>query len=182
MARSVENVYADALLSVAKESGKTEEILRDAEMLLKALRESPEFLERLTDPGRSKEEREEALRTVFADVLETETAGFLSVLVEKRREDALPGILNRFVRLAEESMGIGRAFVRTAFPVTEDERVQIERKVRETAGFQTLHFTYETDESLIGGIVIRIGDRVVDGSVQNRLNKLTRELLKTRVE
>ena len=181
MARSVENVYADALLSVAKESGKTEAILKDAEMLLKALRESPEFLERLTDPGRSKEEREKALRTVFADVLETETAGFLSVLVEKRREDALPGILNRFVRLAEESMGIGRVFVRTAFPVTEEERVQIERKVRETAGFQTLHFTYETDESLIGGIVIRIGDRVMDASLRTQLDDMQKDLMQVQI-
>ena len=78
MARSVENVYADALLSVAKESGKTEAILKDAEMLLKALRESPEFLERLTDPGRSKEEREELNRKLEDRRISLEKAGSIA--------------------------------------------------------------------------------------------------------
>ena len=182
MARSVENVYADALLSAAKESGKTEEILKDAELLLKTLHEAPEFLMCLSDPGRSKEDRENAFLSVFSDVLQNETSGFLSVIIEKRREDRLEEILNRFIRLAEASMGIGRVSVRTAFPVTEKEKAAIEEKVRQTAGYQTLYFNYETDESLIGGLVIRLGDRVVDGSVKNRLDKLTRELLKTRVE
>ena len=182
MARSVENVYAEALLSAAKETGKTGEILKDAKLLLKTLREAPEFLACLSDPVLSGEDRKNAFLSVFSGALQEETSGFLAVLIEKRREDRLEEILRRFERLAEESMGIGRVSVRTAFPVTEKEKAAIEDKVRETAGFKTLHFEYETDESLIGGLVIRLGDRVVDGSVKNRLDKLTRELLKTRVE
>ena len=182
MARSVENVYADALLSVAKESGKTEAILKDAEVILKALSESPAFLESLTDPARSREERGNAFLSVFSGVLQDETTGFLMTLIEKRRESGLEEILQRFVMQAEASMGIAHVSVRTAFPVTEKERDEIEKKVRETAFAKTLYFHYETDETLIGGLVIRIGDRVMDGSIKNRLDKLTRELLKTRVE
>lgn len=182
MARSVENVYADAFLESAAESGKQAAFLRDANLLIETLRLNPEILYAVRNPALSREERERFLSELFSSELEPETLGFLNVILEKKREDRLLSILERFVRMAEEKAGVCRVSVVTPFPVTEDEKLRIEKKIRETAGYETYHFRYETDESLVGGIVIRIRDRVVDGSVKNRLNVLTKELMKAKVE
>ncbi|MBO4410583.1 MAG: ATP synthase F1 subunit delta [Lachnospiraceae bacterium] len=182
MARSVENVYADALFGVASESGKEAALLRNAQTLIEALESNPELMEYVRRPELSAAEREGVFREVFSGLLEEEMSGFLSAVFEKKREEELIPILKRFRKKTEEAMGIGHVFVRTAFPVTEAQKTAIEHKVRETAGYRELRFEYETDESLVGGIVIRINDRVVDGSVKTRLSALTRDLLKARVE
>lgn len=182
MARSVENVYADALVRIATESGKEEKLLENARLLLLAFRENPGFLSSVRRPELSASERLQAFSEVFGGVLEPEMQGFFATVFEKKREDRLVPVLERFTVKLEAAMGIGRAMITTAFPVTETKKTAIEARLKETAPYQTLIFQYETDPALVGGVVIRIGDRVVDGSVKNRLNLLTRELMKTRVE
>ena len=78
--------------------------------------------------------------------------------------------------------GIGIAYVVTAIPLGEAKRREIEDKLLATTSFTKMEMHFDVDESLIGGMVIRIGDRVVDGSVSTRLLKMQRQMLKTRIE
>ena len=113
---------------------------------------------------------------MFASRVSGEMYGFLRVLVEKDRQGHILEILQYFTDRVKEYRRIGVVYITSALPLEVDQKKKIEKKVLETSGFAALEPHYSVDKALIGGIVIRIGDRVVDGSVRNKLDNLTREL------
>ena len=105
-------------------------------------------------------------------------AGLLHVVVEKGRQEGIHEILGYFITRVKEYKKIGIAHVTSAVPLTKDQKSQIEQKLLATTPYVQFEMNYAVDESLIGGVVIRIGDRVVDGSVKNRLYELKKDLNK----
>ena len=81
----------------------------------------------------------------------------------------------------KEHMKIGTAYVTTAVSLKDSQKIEIEKKLLETTEYKTMEMIYNEDPSLIGGMVIRIGDRVVDSSIKSKLDKLTKELLASSV-
>ena len=77
----------------------------------------------------------------------------------------------------KEYKGIGIAWVSSALPLSDAQKAAVEKKLLETAKYKKMEMHYETDESLIGGMVIRIGDRVVNSSISYKLDSLKRSLL-----
>ena len=76
-----------------------------------------------------------------------------------------------------EELKIGRAEVSSAVPLSDIQREKVENKLLETTGFSKLNVNYKVDKTLIGGVVIKIGDRVVDSSVKTSLETLRKSLL-----
>ena len=157
MARSVEKIYGDAFYEALLSEDRLAEGLRDAEALLEVYEE--------------KREPEAVLSSLCR-----ETEALYAATVEKGREDRMPGILRAFILRAKEEAGIGIATVTTAFSLTEEKKAEIERKLRETSGCREIETDWQVDPSLIGGIVIRLGGRMVDGSVRTKIGRMKREL------
>ena len=157
MARSVETIYGDAFYEALLSAGHLSEGLRDAEALLEAFAEKRE-----ADPVLSS--------------LCPETEGLFSAVLEKGREDAIPGILRAFILRAKEEAGIGTAVITSAFPLSDEKKEEIVNKLRETGGYRSVEAEWAVDPSLIGGIVVKLGGRMVDGSVRTRIMKMKREL------
>ena len=157
MARSVETIYGDAFYEALLSAGHLAEGLRDAEALLEAFAEKRE-----ADPVLSS--------------LCPETEGLFSAVLEKGREDAIPGILRAFILRAKEEAGIGTAVITSAFPLSDEKKEEIVNKLRETGGYRSVEAEWAVDPSLIGGIVVKLGGRMVDGSVRTRIMKMKREL------
>lgn len=107
--------------------------------------------------------------------------GFLHLVVSKDRYGEIDAILDYFVDEVKRLKGIGIAYVTTAFHLSEAKKKEIEAKLLATTSFRKMEMHYRIEEDLIGGMVIRIGDRVVDSSVKNKLFELQRELLRTQV-
>ena len=82
----------------------------------------------------------------------------------------------------KEYKKIGVAQVVSAVPVTDGQKQKIEKKLLDTTHYETMEIDYKVDESLIGGLMIRIGDRVVDSTIKNKLGKLTASLMKISLE
>ncbi len=180
MARSVENVYAGALLSAVPEE-RLNAVREEAETLFAALSGSPDVKAFLSHPDVPEQAKAELLNGLFEHGASEEMRGFLSVILEKKRESELPAMLERFMREADRKLNRGHVFVSSARPLSKAQQEKIEQAIRSTTDFTSCEFTYTVDETLIGGIVLRIGDRVVDGSVKNRLTLLKRELKATRL-
>ena len=157
MARSVETIYGDAFYEALLSAGHLSEGLRDAEALLEAFAEKRE-----ADP-------------VLSSIC-PETEGLFSAVLEKGREDAIPGILRAFILRAKEEAGIGTAVITSAFPLSDEKKEEIVNKLRETGGYRSVEAEWAVDPSLIGGIVVKLGGRMVDGSVRTRIMKMKREL------
>ena len=110
-----------------------------------------------------------------------ELLGFLHLVVAKDRYGEIDGILDFFIGKVKQHQGIGIANVATAVSLNEDQKKEIENKLLATTPFDRMEMHYQVEEDLIGGMVIRIGDRVVDSSVKTKLFELQRELLKVQL-
>jgi F-type H+-transporting ATPase subunit delta len=99
----------------------------------------------------------------------------VDLLVRRGKVDQLGRIAAEYRRLLNRQSGAVDAVAKTALPLTEEETEALHRKVGEMAG-QTVHLTVEVDESLIGGLTVRIGDTLYDASVRGRLERLRERL------
>ena len=100
----------------------------------------------------------------------------MTLMVTKRREEDFLAVFDYFVELVKEEKKIGKADVKTAIPLSNEQKTAIEEKLLATTKYESFEMNYEVDESLIGGMIVRIGDRVIDSSIQTKLNNLSREL------
>ena len=103
------------------------------------------------------------------------------MIILKDRYRELDAVLNQFLCNVKEYKGIGVAQVTSASVLTEAQKKAVEDKLLETTAYDSMEMHYTVDASLIGGLVIRIGDRVVDSSVKTKLDVLTKDLLKVQV-
>ena len=135
----------------------------------------------LSHPKIVKEEKVRMIREAFYGRVPDELTGLLVLLVEKNHVDKLRDVLEYFLRQIKEYKRIGVAYVRTAVPLSEEQKKAVEKRLLETTDYLSFEMNYKTDPALIGGAVIRINDRVIDSSIQSRLYALTRELSEIQV-
>ncbi len=181
MAKLVSATYGEALFELAVEEGKEEEFLNEIIQLRTLLSENPDFGKLMNHPKILKENKLEVLREVFEGRISKELLGFLHLIVSKDRYDEIDHILDYFIEEVKKLKGIGIAYVTTAIDLSEAKKKEVEDKLLATTSFKEMEMHYQVDEDLIGGMVIRIGDRVVDSSVKNKLFELQRKLLKTQL-
>lgn len=181
MAKLVGATYGEALFELAIENGREEEFLSEVETLRVLLDENPDFGRLMNHPKILKEEKLKVLEEVFSGRISRELLGFLHLVVTKDRYDEIDAILDFFIDKVKQHKGIGIAYVATAVSLNEAQKKEIENKLLSTTPFHRMEMHYQVEEDLIGGMVIRIGDRVVDSSVKTRLFELQRELLKVQL-
>ena len=102
----------------------------------------------------------------------------LNIAIEKGRSSDIESILDYFSDRAREYNKIGVAQITSAVSLTDAQKKQIKDRLLQVTDFVDYETEYEVDEKLIGGLVIRIGDRVFDSSVKNRIEKMQRSLTK----
>ena len=181
MAKLVSTTYGEALFELVAENNKEEEFLGEITALKGLLKENPEFGSLMNHPKILKEEKLKVLEDVFSGRISRELLGFLHLVVAKDRYGEIDGILDFFIGKVKQHQGIGIANVATAVSLNEDQKKEIENKLLATTPFDRMEMHYQVEEDLIGGMVIRIGDRVVDSSVKTKLFELQRELLKVQL-
>ena len=105
-----------------------------------------------------------------------ELTGLMHMLAEKGHYPEIDEVLNYFLDCVKEHKNIGIAYVSTAVELSDAQKKAVEKRLLETTKYVEFEMHYSVDTDLIGGMVIRIGDRVVDSSIKTKLNDLTREL------
>lgn len=181
MAKLVSKTYGEALFELAVEEGKEDEFLLEITKLKELLSENPDFSKLMNHPKILKEEKLDVVDTVFKGRISEELLGFLRLIVIKDRYIDIDDILDYFISEVKSLKGIGIANVVTAIPLSDEQKKSVVKRLLETTEYNTMEMHYDVDESIIGGMVIRIKDRVVDSSIQTKLNKLQRELLSLQV-
>ena len=181
MAKLISKTYGDALFELAVEDEKVDVLLEEIEQLQKILAENEDFGRLMNHPKIIKEEKIEVAKTVFEGRISGELLGFLTIIISKDRYREIDEILTYFVAKVKEYKGIGIATVTTAVPLKDDQCKAVEKKLLDTTKYKSMEIHYDVDASLIGGMVIRIGDRVVDSSISTKLNELQKDLLKVQI-
>ena len=181
MAKLVGATCGEALFERAVEEGREEELMNEVILLRELLAENPDFGKLMNHPKVLKEDKLEVLEAVFKGRVSEELVGFLHLIVSKDRYGEIDSILDYFIDEVKQVKGIGVAYVATALDLSEAKKKEVEQKLLSTTSFTRMEMHYQVDESLIGGMVIRIGDRVVDSSIRSKLSGLERELLKVQL-
>ena len=141
------------------------------------LKENPDFSKLMVNPRITKEEKVILIREIFENRVSDDLMSFLCVLAEKGRISELDKVLDYFISRIREDEGIGTAYVTTAFALSEEKKkYTIYSKILSTLPGKKLDVIYSVDESIIGGMVIRIRDRVVDSSIRTKLEQMERSL------
>ena len=177
MAKQVAKIYGEALFDLAMEQQKTDAYLEEVQGIVKILEENPEFDKLMKHPKISKAEKQEIVDTVFGDGVSKEMTGFLKLVVSKERYRDINNIFSYFVDRVKEERKIGVAYVTTAIPLDAGKQAQVEQRLLQTTAYKKMEMHYCVDEDIIGGMIIRIKDRVVDSSVRTKLLEMKKELL-----
>ena len=169
MAKLVSKVYGDALFEAAMERDMLSPVYEEVQSLQTILMENADLVQFLNHPQIIKEEKLKVAENIFKGRASDDLMGFLETVIEKGRQKELPKILDYFVNRVKEYKKIGIVTVTSA---------HTEAKLLETTAFVSLEVTYSVDPAILGGLVIRIGDRVVDSSIRTRLGEIRRDLMK----
>lgn len=178
MAKLISKTYGEALFELAVEENKIDAFLEEVIAVQKALQDNQELYKLLNHPKISKEEKTKVMENIFKGRISDEVTGFLTLIISKERSKELDAILQYFIQRVKEEKGIGTAYVSTAVPLNEIQKAQVEEKLLATTSYQKMEMIYTVDESLIGGMVIRIKDRVVDSSIKTKLSEIKKQLYK----
>lgn len=171
---SIARVYASALLEIGERTGTLPRIVDDIH-LLRGIDSNPEAREFIRSPRVDRRKKKEFLRNVFEGKLDRPVLGLLLVLVEKRRETIFDNVADWFDRFRDLREGRIHVHVTAARALDGDQRDELVSRLASATGRQVqLH--EKLDPGVIGGLVVKIGDRVLDGTLRRRLNRLRREL------
>lgn len=169
MAKLVSSTYAQALFEVALELDSLDQIRDELGFINETFKTHPEFYEVFRTPKINKEERKDIITKVFGESLSKEVMNFMKILIDKRRGTAIGGIYSEYVDMVDAHKGVVKAVVESAIPLTDDEQTALTEKLAKVTG-QEVRLTSVVKPEVIGGLVVRIGDKVIDGSVKNRLD------------
>lgn len=178
MAKLVSKTYGDALFELALEEDKLDLLFEEADLIKEVFLMNSELIKLLNHPKIDKEEKISVLENVFTGRVSEDMVGFLVLAIKKERQNDILDILEYFIAMVKEYKKIGVAYITTATPMTEDQKKKVENKLLSTTKYESFEMNYTVDKDIIGGIIIRIGDRVVDNSIRLKLNELSKDLYK----
>lgn len=169
--------YAKALISLAEERNILEQVKEDMQTIIAVCEENHDFTRMLKNPIVKPDRKNLILHQIFEKKVCELSLAFINLVTEKKREVILGVIAENFIHLYNESKNIVTASVTTAAAITEDIRAQVLTQLKSVVGDATVQIEERVDESLIGGFVLRIGDREFNASIANKLLQLKREFV-----
>jgi F-type H+-transporting ATPase subunit delta len=178
MAKLVSKTYGDALFELALETDKLDVMLEEVKSISEALRENEDMTRLMNHPKIVKEDKIAFIEEIFKGRVSDELVGLMRMIVEKDHYNEMDAVFTYFIDQVKEYRNIGTAYVTSAVELSEAQKAAVEKRLLETTKYVQFEMHFEVDTALIGGMVIRIGDRVVDSSIKSKLYDLTRELTK----
>jgi F-type H+-transporting ATPase subunit delta len=168
--------YAAALFDAAKDADIIDKVESDLGLLTYSLQTMPRLKEMMMHPLIPAARKKHLAAEIFAAEIDTLTLNFLGLLIDKRREAVIEDIESEYVQLADLFRGIIAVTVTSAVTLTHDEQSRLKTKLEGLTG-KKVELDLAEDPSIMGGLIVRIGDTVIDGSVTGYLAALKDQLL-----
>jgi F-type H+-transporting ATPase subunit delta len=169
--------YAKSLIDLAQEKGLTEDIHNDMQFFKQTVDENRSLLLMLQNPVVRVDKKTAVLNAVFSARLNPMTMDFIHIIDRKHRESIMDAIADEYIRLYNKLKGIQRASVTTTTPLTDALREEFKAMVANATGANSVELEERIDQKLIGGYVLRLGDRQIDASLRNQLNDIKLQFL-----
>lgn len=170
--------YAEALVKIAKDGKLTfEKISENLNLIKDILTQSKDLNEVLINPLVSVEDKKEIIEKVFSNEVNILIINFLKVLVDKNRFDAFDEILNSYNKSLDDINNIARIKVTSAVEMSEDARKKLKVKLEEKTRKNVI-LDLSINSDIIAGLVIKIGDNVIDMSLKHKLEDLSKSIVR----
>jgi len=174
--QTVARRYATALADVAIERREEREVQNELDQWAGMIEAHAQLKEVFANPTIVYDHKRKVLEDLISRTRVRETtASFLRVLLKNQRLSQLGAIVERFGQVLDERGGMVAAHVTTARPIPEDLKNSLHETLAAATG-RKVRLSFATDESIIGGLVARIGSTIFDGSVQSQLDRLANEM------
>lgn len=167
--------YAQALYDIAEEKNIVDELEQELKQVAGVVKEYGEVHKILDHPRVTAAQKKELLSGLFGGRVSEVVENFLALLVDKRRETFLLDIIDEYINIADRARNVVEARVSSAVELTAEEKDNLVEALRRITG-KEVRPAYSVDATLLGGVVVRIGDKVLDGSVRNYLAALGERL------
>ncbi|WP_421382066.1 F0F1 ATP synthase subunit delta [Bacillus salacetis] len=169
--------YAIALFEIAKEHNQLESIEVELRVVRTVFEENKELGVLLETPRITTEKKKEILKEAFSSA-SPYVMNTLMLLVDRHRANQVTALIDAFIELANDERGVAEAKVYSVRPLDEAEKAALSASFAKKVGKSSLRIENITDTNLLGGLKLRIGNRIFDGSLKGKLERLERELIR----
>jgi F-type H+-transporting ATPase subunit delta len=164
--------YVKSLLGLAIEQKVLDQVHQDMLLFSKVCEQSRAFTLMLNNPVIRHDKKLEILRKIFRGKVNALTLAFMEIITRKNREPILAVIAREFHNAYNEYNGVGKASVTTAVPLDKTLRGAVESLVKTYSDKKQIELEEKVDSDLIGGFVLKVGDRQIDASIKNKIKTL----------
>ena len=180
MKNTIANRYAQGLFNLAKERSLVDEIFKDCEAILEIYEGNKSLQAILENPKVSKDQKKQLFEEGFKESINQFTYDFIMLLIDKGRISQLKSSLNQFIILSNIAKGLLDVQVTSATELVTEQKESLKVQLEKATG-KTIEIQNIIDPHIIGGLIIKIGNNVIDGSLRNQVNKIRESLLKAQV-
>lgn len=168
--------YADALFQLATEKGLGEELISDLQTLKQVFQNDDKINDFVTHPRVTNEQKVQLIDASFGK-LNKFVVNTLKLLVERHRTESVPAIVDEYIDLYNEANGIAEATVYSTRALTDDEQAKLVESFKKRFNKQQVTIENKIDPSLLGGMKIKVGNTIYDGSIQGKLNRMRNNIV-----
>ena len=168
--------YSKSLFELASDQGTVDTVKNDMDTVLDTCNGSRELQSLLKNPVVSNSNKKAVLNKIFDSCSET-TKSFMQLLIDKKREAELPLIAGQYIDAYDKMKGIAKATVISAMPLNDETLNKVKSYVKGITSTDEIILTNEIDPSIIGGIIVKHEDRLLDMSVSRELREIRKELI-----
>ena len=169
--------YALALYEIAEEKGKVDEFLNDLRSICDLIDNDKNFKEVIRHPQISTKKKKETFINIFKGKIDEELLSFLILLIEKDRISYIREKLNEMEKIHLERINTLKAVVITAVPMLDSEKEALKQKLEDKYN-KNIIMTTQVDKSILGGVFVRVGNDVIDGTIKSKLDEMKEIMLK----
>lgn len=171
--------YAKALFLVTEEKNSTKSVKEDMEFLME-LSAIPDFTMVMESPTISTKQKQDAVKALTNKKVQPLTSAFLDMLIENKRELYLQAICRNFINRYRDKNGIKAATITTAVKLDDKLISEIQKSIKQMFNTE-VEMTTKQNENILGGFVLRVGDKQIDASVSSKLKNIERSFLNATV-
>ncbi|WP_164667582.1 F0F1 ATP synthase subunit delta [Virgibacillus doumboii] len=168
--------YADALFQLGNEQGKTEQLAEEFRVLAEVFKNDDKLITFLKHPRVNNEKKKQLINEAFKS-FSNDVVNTLKILLDRHRIDSVPSIIDHFIYLINDAKGIAEATVYSVRQLSDNEIEKLEKTFAKRLNKQSIKLENVVDPSVIGGVKLRVGNTIFDGTVQGKLQRIERNIV-----
>lgn len=176
MASRVSKIYGDAYVSLQAEENRLAEAMEEVKAVKEIFDTNADLICFLHHPQITKDEKMKIVEKILKGKVSDDMTGFLMIIINKGRYQEINEIFDYMIEQMKKLQGIGTLQVTSAIPLSREQKNKVKKKVLSLTSYKELEIIYEIDETVIGGLILCMDDRVVDNSIRTKLTTMGKHL------